>query len=366
MALTDASRLADFGSGIGTGGAVLQVDNANNRIGLGTDNPQTMVQVGSGITMDGDNITATKFFGDGSALQNVGFDTSVISANAITVTGVVTATTFAGALSGNATSATSATTATSATNAAGLTGTPDLSIGNLQVGIITATGNVTVGGTLSYEDVTNVDSVGVVTARTGVRVSAGGVIVTGVSTFNDDIKGDNATNISGINSVTATSFYGNGSNLEGVVSGIALRQNGAAKNGSLTILDLTTGASITTDSNNASTGIATVSFSVGITTAAASGGEVTLNLSSAQDHKVTASGVTTITCSGGTEGESHTVRIVNSGITTIGFSTYFLFPSGSAPSIPTASATISLLSFTVHRVGAAGTQLLAGASLNFS
>ena len=54
MALTDASRLADFGSGIGTGGAVLQVDNANNRIGLGTDNPQTMVQVGTGITMDGD------------------------------------------------------------------------------------------------------------------------------------------------------------------------------------------------------------------------------------------------------------------------------------------------------------------------
>ena len=354
MALTDASRLADFGSGIGTGGAVLQVDNANNRIGLGTDNPQTMVQVGSGITMDGANITATKFFGDGSGLDNVGVDTSVISANAITVTGVVTATTFAGALSGNATSATSATTATSATNAAGLTGTPDLSIGNLQVGIITATGNVTVGGTLSYEDVTNIDSVGVVTARTGVVVTAGGVrVVSGGATI--------------IGVVTATSFEGDGSNLRGLpASGITLKQAGATKNGSLTIVDFASGATITTDSNNASTGIATVSIAAGITTAAASGGEVTLNLSSAQDHKVTASGVTTITCSGGTEGESHTVRIVNSGITTIGFSTYFLFPSGSAPSIPTASATISLLSFTVHRVGAAGTQLLAGASLNFS
>jgi hypothetical protein len=41
-------------------------------------------------------------------------------------------------------------------------------------------------------------------------------------------------------------------------------------------------------------------------------------------------------------------------------------PSGSPPSLPTASGAISLISFTVHRVGAAGTQLLAGASQNFS
>ena len=47
------------------------------------------------------------------------------------VTGVATATTFSGALSGNATSAT---TATTATNAQGLTGTP-----NIVVGVITAT-----------------------------------------------------------------------------------------------------------------------------------------------------------------------------------------------------------------------------------
>jgi hypothetical protein len=97
-----------------------------------------------------------------------------------------------------------------------------------------------------------------------------------------------------------------------------------------------------------------------------SGGLVTLNLNSAQDHKVTSTGITTITVSGGTEGDSHTVRIVNSGIATVGFSTYFLFPSGSPPTLPTASGAISLLSFTVHRVGTAGTQLLAGASVNFS
>lgn len=108
--------------------------------------------------------------------------------------------------------------------------------------------------------------------------------------------------------------------------------------------------------------------SVGLTTEASSGGSVTLDLTSAQDHKVTATGITTITVTGGTEADSHTVRIVNSGIATVGFSTYFLFPSGAAPSLPTASGAISLISFTVHRVGTAGigTQLLAGASVNFS
>ena len=106
-------------------------------------------------------------------------------------------------------------------------------------------------------------------------------------------------------------------------------------------------------------------ISVGLGTEATSGGSVTLNLTK-QDHKLTATGITTITVSGGTEGDSHTVRIVNSGIATVGFSTYFLFPGGSPPSLPTTSGAISLLSFTVHRVGAAGTQLLAGASQNFS
>jgi len=105
---------------------------------------------------------------------------------------------------------------------------------------------------------------------------------------------------------------------------------------------------------------------VGLTTEASSGGAVTLDLTAAQDHKVTATGITTITVTGGTEADSHTVRIVNSGIATVGFSTYFLFPSGAAPSLPTADGAISLISFTVHRVGAAGTQLLAGASVNFS
>ena len=71
---------------------------------------------------------------------------------------------------------------------------------------------------------------------------------------------------------------------------------------------------------------------------------------------------------GGTEGNSHSLRIENSGATSIGFSTYFKFPSGATPSIPTTSGAISLISFTVHKAGSVGiaTVLLAGASVNFS
>ena len=48
----------------------------------------------------------------------------------------------------------------------------------------TFTGNVTVGGTITYEDVQNVDSVGVVTAGKGLRVTTEGIVVTaGVSTL---------------------------------------------------------------------------------------------------------------------------------------------------------------------------------------
>ena len=91
--------------------------------------------------------------------------------NGAVVTGVATATTFSGALSGNATSATSATTATTATNAQGLTGTPSIIVGSVTGTTGSFSGNVSVGGTLTYEDVTNIDSVGVVTARSGVNLN---------------------------------------------------------------------------------------------------------------------------------------------------------------------------------------------------
>lgn len=79
--------------------------------------------------------------------------------------------------------------------AAGLTGTPDITVNNVTGVAATFTGAVTVGGVLTYDDVTNVDSIGVVTARSGLKVNAGGInvigggaTVTGVTTFFNDIR----------------------------------------------------------------------------------------------------------------------------------------------------------------------------------
>ena len=208
--------------------------------------------------------------------------------NGFIVSGVCTATSFSG-------------------NGAGLVGvastdnidtsTNAVLSGIVTVGTLSVTGNAGIAGVLTYEDVTNVDSIGVITARDGLRV-------TGIA--------------------TATAFHGDGSQLTGIVVGVQ------------------TEASSVTHGNT-----------------------VVLNLAK-DDHKVLASGTVTIDVTGGTEGDSHTVRIENTGIATVGFATHFLFPSGGTPTLPTTSGAKSLISFTVHKVGAAGTELLSGASVSFS
>ena len=240
---------------------------------------------------------------------------------------------------------------------------------------ITATGNISIGGTLTYEDVNNVDSVGIVTARKGIRIGGGHTVgpISGVVTY--------FGNASGLTNIPAGNLTGalpaiDGSNLTGVISGVGISSDGTAIGYGVTFINFT-GSGRGTITTHAASGIGTIVVTggggggggSGISTAAATvtnGNTTLLNLTTAQDHKITTTGNTTISCTGGTEGDSHTVRIVNSGISTVGFSTYFLFPSGSAPVLPTGSGSISLVSFTVHRVGAAGTQLLAGASLNLS
>ena len=61
-------------------------------------------------------------------------------------------------------------------------GAPNLDQGIVVGAAATFSGNVSVGGTLTYEDVTNIDSVGIVTARTGIKVLAGGINAVGVVT----------------------------------------------------------------------------------------------------------------------------------------------------------------------------------------
>ena len=75
---------------------------------------------------------------------------------------------------------------------------------NLNVtGVTTFAGDVSIGGTLTYEDVTNIDSVGLITARNG-------LIVTGVSTF-QDIDVDGHTNLDNVSIVGVATLTASGS-----------------------------------------------------------------------------------------------------------------------------------------------------------
>ena len=210
--------------------------------------------------------------------------------NGLIVNGICTATSFVG--SGTALTGIDAATLKfgGATKAQAVSGGVNIT------GDVSISGALGVAGVLTYEDVTNVDSIGVITARDGLRV-------TGIA--------------------TATAFHGDGSQLTGISVGIATEATTA--NGTTVVLDL-----------------------------------------SKDDHKVLATGEVTIDVTGGTEADNHVIRIENVGVATVGFSTAFKFPSGASPNLPTGSGSISLISFTIHKTGAAGTTLLAGASVNFS
>ena len=120
--------------------------------------------------------------------------------NNLEVTGITTST---GGFVGNVTG-----------NASGLTGTPNITVGNISASggdltIRNITGvAATFSGVLTYEDVTNVDSVGVVTARSGIEFGASGVGGTITATGQAEFVGV----------VTASSFVGDGTGLTGVAS----------------------------------------------------------------------------------------------------------------------------------------------------
>ena len=97
--------------------------------------------------------------------------------------------------------------------------------GNISATKADYSGNVTIGGTLTYEDVTNVDSIGIVTARNGIEVGArpgvaasisvdGNMIVSGITTLGSDVKIGTGVTLSpdgnafftGV--ITATTFSG--------------------------------------------------------------------------------------------------------------------------------------------------------------
>jgi len=257
----------------------------------------------------------------------------------LVVSGVTTSTTFSGAVTGNVTG-----------NATGLSGSPSVTVTDITAQNITAVG-ATFTGTVSYENIQNLDSVGMVTARSGLNVGP----LTGIAAT-IDIGGNISCGI-----ITASSF-------DGVITGVDVSSGGSFLGAGITAINWDSGATVSTSGAGA-----TITISAGVSTeavTASAGTDASINLGSYQDHKVTATGICTITCQGtATEGNSHTMRIVNSGIATVGFSSYFLWPGGSVPTLSTGDGEISMISFTVQRSsGGTGiaTQLLSGASINYS
>jgi len=124
-----------------------------------------------------------------------------------TISGVVTATTFSGGFTGSGANLTDVA-------ATSLTGTPNITVGTVGAGNVTSSGtvsavtgtfsgNVSVGGTLTYDDVSNVDSVGLITARNGINVTAG------VSTFAAATHQNAGTKVTGPYSANITAMGAN-------------------------------------------------------------------------------------------------------------------------------------------------------------
>ena len=184
MAINDAIRLANFASNVG----------------------------GIGVTLAGNDmwvagiITATSFVGDGSNITNAGSSLSAASGSQRVVVTSLTSGTMTSAgtdadLTFNSTTNTLSAGIVSATTLSGsISGTAATFTGNITGTAATFTGNVSIAGTLTYEDVTNIDSVGVITAKSGIRVGSGESISPVSGTF---------------------TYYGDGSNLTGVEAGSA-------------------------------------------------------------------------------------------------------------------------------------------------
>jgi hypothetical protein len=86
---------------------------------------------------------------------------------------------------------------------------------NLNVsGIATIGGNVSIGGTLTYQDVTNIDSVGLITARSGINVSGGTATFAGNIDANGDLDVDGHTNLDNVSIAGITTFSGQGIRIE--------------------------------------------------------------------------------------------------------------------------------------------------------
>ena len=166
----------------------------------------TSTVVGSAVTFTASGgtivgvLTATSFEGDGSSLTGVAATDYIVS-NSLKVLGISTFSgevTAAGGVdvTGGVKSAGIVTFTNTTASTSSATGALVVSGGVGIAGSLHVGENVSIGGTLTYEDVTNIDVIGIITARAGVLVNggrgidiaAGGLEVSGLSTFKDGLN----------------------------------------------------------------------------------------------------------------------------------------------------------------------------------
>ena len=161
--------------------------------------------------------------------------------NVAAFVGVLTATSFSGDGSNLTNLPAGATPTLDAVTTQGSTTTNSISVGGVTAATATFTGSISVGGTITYEDVTNVDSVGVVTARTGLKVLAGGANIVGATTATSFVKSggtssqflkadgsvDSSTYITSIGISSAGTVIGNALQLNFIGAGNTFAVNGS-------------------------------------------------------------------------------------------------------------------------------------------
>ena len=203
MAISNATRLSDFGSGIGTQGAILQVDNVTQRVGIGTTNPQFTLDVKG--TLNATTLGLTNI--NVSGIASIGAGVTVYGA------GIVSATSYRG----------------DGSSLTGFAATDNINSNNIKVSGITTLGTTsTIVGSAVTFDASGGTIVGVLTATcfegdgsslTGVaatdNINTNNIAISGIATVGTSITmRDGAINVTGV--VTATSFEGDGSALSGV------------------------------------------------------------------------------------------------------------------------------------------------------